>query len=257
MIRSLAVLTFLVCVNVQAWECKFERKLDESLDVSGSESLAIAAAAGDLVISGGSDSNVVKIRGKVCASRQEWLDEAKLQTRSGEQAEINVLLPSTDGNWSMWGSHYAYIDLELEVPDSLDLQVRDSSGDIEIEDIAAVSVKDSSGDIKIKHASGRVEISDSSGDIRVNDLKNGLTIVSDSSGDIRGSHIDGSVLVESDSSGDIHFSEVEHNVVVERDSSGDITAESIGGDFRVLKDGSGDINSKDIKGQVEIPDHKG
>jgi hypothetical protein len=256
MIRSLAVLTLLFCASAQAWECKFQRELDQTLNVSDSELLAIAAGAGDLVINGVAGVDEVTISGKVCASREEWLNESRIETDSGEQAEINVILPSTDGNWSMWGNHYAYIDLELQVPEDLDLQIRDSSGDIEIEDVAAVDVKDSSGDIKIDRASGNLILADSSGDIRVTEIGGDITVVSDSSGDIRGKHIDGNVLVESDSSGDIRFSDVALDVIVERDSSGDITAESVGGDFKVLKDGSGDINSSDIKGTIDIPDHK-
>jgi DUF4097 and DUF4098 domain-containing protein YvlB len=257
MIRSLAVLSILVCANAQAWECKFERELDETLQVEGSHSLAIAAAAGDLEINGVSGTSEVRIKGKICASREEWLEESDLDMKSGERAELSVVLPSTDGSWSLWGSNYAYMDLEIEVPNDLDLKVRDSSGDIEIENVAAVKVKDSSGDITINHASGKIEVEDSSGDIRLDAISNDVTIISDSSGDIRGKHIEGSVLVESDSSGDIRFSDVEKDVVVDRDSSGDISAKTVGGDFRVLRDGSGDIHYTDVEGDIEIPEHKG
>lgn len=256
MIRSLAVLVLLSCASAQAWECKFERKLDQTLDVSNSDLLTIAAGAGDLVISGVAGTDEVRISGKVCASREDWLDESRVETSPGEQAHIGVILPSTDGNWSMWGNHYTYIDLELQVPANLDLDIRDSSGDIEIEDVAAVNVKDSSGDITINRASGDLIVADSSGDIRMTEVGGDITVISDSSGDIRGRHIDGSVLVESDSSGDIRFTDVGKDMVVERDSSGDITVKSIGGDFKVLKDGSGDINSSDVMGQIDIPEHK-
>ena len=245
----------LIAADVQA-ECEFERLLDESLDVSGSQSLAIFAAAGDLEIAGVSSSDEVRIRGKICVSEEHWLDEARLETSSGDRAEINVVLPDVSGGWSLWGSKYAYMDLELEVPDSLALELRDSSGDIGIEDISALWLQDSSGDIEIRNVAGLVEIKDSSGDIEVRGLKGDFTIISDSSGDIRGSDIEGNVLVESDSSGEIWFTEVRKDVVVGQDSSGDIIAENVGGDFRVLKDSSGTIHSENISGEVEIPKHK-
>jgi DUF4097 and DUF4098 domain-containing protein YvlB len=249
-------LLVVIAADALASDCKFERLLDESLDVSGSQSLAIAAAAGDLEIAGVSGSDEVRIKGKICVSEEHWLDEARLETRSGDRAEINVILPDVSGGWSLWGSKYAYMDLELEVPDDLALELRDSSGDIEIEDISALWLQDSSGDIEIRNVAGLVEIKDSSGDIEVHGLRGDFTIISDSSGDIRGSGIEGNVLVESDSSGEIWFTNVRKDVVIEQDSSGDIIAENVGGDFRVLKDSSGKIRAEDIAGEVVIPDYK-
>jgi len=250
------LLLVLIAADTLASDCEFERLLDQSLDVSGSQSLAIAAGAGDLVIAGVSGSDEVRISGKICVSDEHWLDDARLETSSGDRAEINVVLPDVSGGWSLWGSKYAYMDLELEVPDGLALQLRDSSGDIDIEDISTLSIQDSSGDIEVRNAAGLVEIQDSSGDIDVKGLHGDFTIISDSSGDIRGSGIEGNVLVKSDSSGDIRFTDVGKDVVVERDSSGDIVAKHVGGDFKVLKDSSGSIRSEDIAGEVIIPDHK-
>ena len=145
MVVLVLLLLLLIASDVQA-DCEFERLLDESLDVSGSQSLAIAAGAGDLEIAGVSGSDEVRIRGKICVSEEHWLDEARLEISSGDRAEINVVLPDVSGGWSLWGSKYAYMDLELEVPDSLALQLRDSSGDIDIEDISTLSIQDSSGE---------------------------------------------------------------------------------------------------------------
>ncbi|MCH7505720.1 MAG: DUF4097 family beta strand repeat protein [Proteobacteria bacterium] len=254
--RWMVVLIMLMAAEIQAAGCKFERLLDQSLEVSGSQSLVIAAGAGDLQIVGVSGLDEVKISGRVCVSEAKWLDEARLETSSGDPAKINVVLPDVGSSWSLWSSKYAYMDLELEVPEDLAMQLRDSSGDIEIEDISDISIKDSSGDIKISRVSGSVEIEDSSGDIKVRGIQGDFTIISDSSGDIRGSDIKGNVLVVADSSGDIWFSDVGKDVVIERDSSGDIDVENVGGDFRVRQDGSGRIRSKDVAGEVVIPEHK-
>ena len=89
-------------------------EIDETLDLSNSESLRIAAKAGDLKVRGGSDSQAL-IGGKVCASKEEWLDKATIETEGGRNAEIAVDLPETSG-WSITGSNYAYIDLEVDVP---------------------------------------------------------------------------------------------------------------------------------------------
>lgn len=256
LLLCLVIFTLMVSTDLLAQECEYDRLLEQSLDVSGSELLTIAAAAGDLSIKGVSGSNEVTIRGKVCVSEEKWLDQARIYTKQGTRAEINVELPDIGGGWSFWGQKYAHMDLELEVPSNLALQLRDSSGDIRVGDVYAISIRDSSGDIEISHAAGPVEIEDSSGDIEVRDLQGDFTILSDSSGEIRGDNIDGTARVVADSSGDIRFTAVGKDVIVERDSSGDIVAENVGGDFRVLKDSSGDIRMKEIGGEVQIPEHK-
>lgn len=256
MIRFLLLSACLVSASAQAWDCKYEKNIDQELDLAGSEELSVLAAAGDLEITGTSGSNVATIRGRLCVSEEDWLDESSVDTKSGKEAEIVVQLPDTDGGWSLTGRRYAYLDLELEVPDDVALKVKDSSGDVEISGVGAITVRDSSGDITIEDSAGPVEVSDSSGDIEITDIRGDVTVESDSSGDIRGRDIGGSVLVANDSSGDIRFKNVSQNFIVQRDSSGDITAEHVGGDFEVLRDGSGDIDARDVKGEVRIPDDR-
>ena len=160
---------------------------------------------------------------------------------------------NADGSWLSIGSNYIWMDLDIEVPESLAIEVKDSSGDMSLKNVAVVQIKDSSGDIKVEKARDSFTVSDSSGDIEIDGADGDLTIESDSSGDIEITDIHGTVLVMNDSSGDIEATDVTDNFVVERDSSGDISANDIGGDFRVLKDGSGNIKSRDVQGEVDIP----
>jgi hypothetical protein len=234
--------------------CKFEKDINLTLDLSASDVLAISAAAGDLEIVGVSGSDQAVIRGKACASKEVWLEESEVNTITGRRAEINVKLPKVSGGWSWSGNSYAWLDLHVEVPQEMVLEVKDSSGDMLLKNIAALQLQDSSGDIEIEDARGTVSISDSSGDIDIDEADGDLTIEADSSGDIYASDINGSVLVKRDSSGDIRVSHVRDNFIVERDSSGDIRATDVGGDFRVLKDGSGGIRSSDVKGEIQLPE---
>jgi len=234
--------------------CKFEKNIDLTIDVSASDVLAISAAAGDLEITGVSGSGEAVIHGKACTSKESWLDESGISTSTGQRAQIDVNLPDTsDSGWSLFGGNYASLDLRIEVPQDLALEIKDSSGDVVLLNTASVQLQDSSGDIDIEDARGPVSIRDSSGDIDIDGLSGDLTIEADSSGDIYASDIKGTVLIKQDSSGDIRISRVSEDVVVERDSSGDISARDVGGDFRVLKDGSGDISSSDIMGEVQLP----
>ena len=233
--------------------CKFEKDIDLTLDLSTSDILAITASAGDLDVIGVPGSDQAVIHGRVCVSKESWLGESEVVTQSGKTAEIAVNLPESNGDWKAFGNNYAWLDLKIEVPQDIALEVKDSSGDMSLRNTAAVQIYDSSGDIEVDKSRGTVSIRDSSGDIDIDESEGDITIEADSSGDINANGINGTVLVIKDSSGDIHVTDVSENVVVERDSSGDISASGVGGDFRVLKDGSGGIRSRDIMGEIQIP----
>ena len=249
----LLMVAVLAAGSAQAWNCAHERNLDATLDLADAQRLTVRAAAGDLVVNGRPGLTEARIRGKLCASEEEWLDEARIDTEGGRNAAVYVTLPDSSG-WSLMGSRYVYMDLEIDVPEDLALDISDSSGDIEIEGTGPLEVSDSSGDIDIERIAGGIVLEDSSGDIELEDIEGDVLVRRDSSGGIYGRGIEGSVRVERDSSGEIDFRDVRDDFVVERDSSGDIVADTIGGDFRVLKDGSGDIEMRGVEGAVEIPE---
>ena len=249
----LLVIACLFSTSLQAWNCKYEKQIDQVLELEGNEEPVVLAAAGDLKITGVKDSSTAVIKGRVCVSKEGLLQESTVETTGGKQAKIVVELPDMSESWSFTGS-YAYIDLEIEVPEETRLNVKDSSGDVEIAGVSALQIKDSSGDVEITDIEGSVTLQDSSGDLVMNDIEGDVTVESDSSGDIRGHDVEGSVLVIRDSSGDIRFINVGKDFTVERDSSGDITAKGVGGDFNVLADGSGDIISKDVNGKISTPE---
>jgi hypothetical protein len=251
--KTILMFALLAAPAAQAWNCSYEKQIDEVLDLAGSEELVVNAAAGALEIRGGAAEDRAVIRGTLCVSEEEWLDEGGVETRGGRRSEISVVLPDSSG-WSLTGNRYAYLDLEIRVPVDTSLDVRDSSGEAKISGVASVRVSDSSGDLHLEDIGGPVSLQDSSGDIDLSDIRGDVTIENDSSGDIDGERITGNVLVEKDSSGGIYFEAVSGDFTVERDSSGDITARDIGGDFTVLRDGSGDIRAVDVQGKVDIPD---
>lgn len=248
-----ALLLYQFSTEALADSCKYEKKINETLDLAKSDLLTISAAAGDLDIVGVSGSGQAVIKARACASKKEWLEESKIVTTPGNLAAIDVYLPNSDGGWLSLGSNYIWMDLVIEIPEDLALEVKDSSGDMSLKNVAVVKIKDSSGDIEVEKARDSFAISDSSGDIEVDGVNGDFTIESDSSGDIEVTDVHGSVLVMKDSSGDIEATDVSDNFIVERDSSGSISANDIGGDFRVLKDGSGGISSRDVEGETDIP----
>lgn len=249
----LLLCAILMAPAVQAWDCKYELEIDQTLDLADSQTLSISAAAGDLEIEAGGNDQA-SIRGKLCASKEEWLRQAKVLTEGGTNAEIVVDLPEASG-WSVTGNQYVYLDLEVTVPDDIAVDVKDSSGDADISGLMSLDVVDSSGDLEIRDISGPVTLRDSSGDIELVDIRGDVTVVSDSSGDIDGNGISGAVLIEKDSSGKIDFVDVSGDFTVEKDSSGDIIARDVGGNFTVLRDGSGSIQAKNVSGTITKPEN--
>ena len=253
---AIAIVLIMFTATALSDNCKYSKLIEHKLDLSNSTSLSIVASAGDLDVKGGQESSEAMIRGKVCASKEKWLEDIEINIEAGESAGIVAVLPQDIARKGFWGMNYAYIDLEVDVPSSIRLDIKDSSGDIDLSDIGVATIKDSSGDIEINRSSGPIEIEDSSGDIEVDGLDHGLTIIADSSGDIDIDNIHDDVLIEADSSGDISITDVDGNVMIERDSSGDISARQVSGDFSVLRDGSGGISSRDIAGEIDIPENK-
>ncbi len=233
-----------------AWYCSEDKTVKETLEIGSITDIRVQSGAGELRIEGDGNSDSVAIVAKMCASDKQQLDKMEIKTEvSNDFAEIETRIPkSSSGNYS------ASIDLYLTVPESANLNVRDSSGDLEIEDVASLILMDSSGGIDLENISGKVDLTDSSGSI---DVKNvGSIELTDSSGGIDIRKVADNVLVRVDSSGDIEASDVGGDVLVRVDSSGSIDVQDIGGNFVVEKDGSGAIRYDDVKGEVNIPRRK-
>ena len=126
------------------------------------------------------------------------------------------------------------LDLTLEVPDTVPLEVEDSSGSLRIYNVAAVDLRDGSGGIDIDGVAGDVRVTDGSG---------GIDIVA----------VRGSVTIEDDGSGGIDIADVGGDVIIEEDGSGGIDVADGQGDFIVKRDGSGSVRHSGVAGRVDTP----
>jgi DUF4097 and DUF4098 domain-containing protein YvlB len=253
----LASLFLIAAGGALAEDCSHSAQRTLDLPADGLSDLKLQTRAGDLRITGVAGLKQLEFRGKACASTAEALEQLTLQqTRSGSTQNVVATAPEqVDGSW--FGSSYAYIDLEVRVPQSLALQLDDSSGDIEIDDAGAVELRDSSGDIRISRAHGDLRIADSSGDIDVDQAEGAVTVSSDSSGDIEIDGVRRDVLIDDDSSGDVKISGVGGNARVDRDSSGDIRFRRITGNAEVGSDSSGNIRADGVTGDFTVKSKSG
>jgi len=250
-IYTLALTSSLLASPLYA-SCQVQRNIDQQLDLDQVELIKISVNAGDLIRSGTESDSRIKLTGKICASSQSRADKIKVLARQdGQTAIIETIMPKSGTN--LFGYHSSsYVDLKIQVPNTIKLSVNDSSGDIEISGVAAVDLKDSSGDIDISHITGDISVHDSSGDIEIEQVQGGIK-VRDSSGDIEIENVTRDVLITNDSSGDINIEQTHGNVVVENDSSGSIYVSDIGGNFTVQNDSSGSIQHKNVSGKIRLP----
>ena len=236
----------------RAEECRYEEERHAVLDASEARLLKVVARAGSLRIEGRSDLKRVRVEGVACAHDRDDLEKIQLITDdAGSTLRVEARLPGgSSWNWN-WGHHSPKLDLVIEVPDTLPLDVRDTSGGIEIRAVGDLELDDSSGGIEVEDVRGSLVLNDSSGGIKIEQVA-GDARLRDSSGRISIRDVGRSVLIERDSSGAIQISEVRGDVRIERDGSGSITVSDVGGSVNVGQDGSGSISVSRVKGDFSV-----
>lgn len=220
--------------ELPADDCRYTAERSAVVGAERAREVLVDARAGSLRIVGVPGLREVRVRGEACASSRDLLEQIQIEAgASGDAVRVAALIPDNDNR--VWGrNRTAQLDLVVEVPAGMPLDVRDSSGSIDIRDVGSLTLEDSSGGIEISGVQGDVRLTDSSGSIDVRDVS-------------------GSVIIERDSSGGISISRVRGDVHVRRDSSGAIEVADVGGDFSVGRDGSGGIRYHDVAGNIDIP----
>ena len=209
--------------NVTAWP-------SATLDIGDATRVLVRARAGSLRIEGHPGLGEVRASGTACAGSVAELERVTLTAR---RVGTDLVIETETGDG--WSNGWRRLDLLVEVPDWLPLDVDDGSGGIEIYDVAAVELRDGSGGIDIARVAGDVRVVDGSGGI-----------------DIRA--VGGTVVIEDDGSGSIDITDVGQDVIIEEDGSGSIAVAEVGGDFIVRRDSSGGVRHRDVRGRVDVPD---
>ena len=224
------------------------------VDTRGARTIEVRAGAGSLRIEGRPGITQVQIRGTARSSSRDRLTDIKLiAERRGDVVFIKSDMP--DGNnshfWS--GDWNMALDLVIEVPTTIALDVEDGSGDTKIIGVGPLQLVDGSGEVEINGAKGNVTVEDGSGNLTIENVE-GTLHVSDGSGNINVKNVVGNFAVDEDGSGDIDAVGIGGTMRVAEDGSGNIDVGRIAGDFIVDHKGSGSIRSSEVKGKINIPD---
>jgi hypothetical protein len=224
------------------------------VDATGARSVEVEAAAGSLRVEGKPGLRQVRVTGTALASSQQILSRIKLiAERRGDVVFIRADMPDDDDDGSWRDNYSAALDLVIEVPQGMNADVGDGSGDAKILNVGSLEMSDGSGSLSVIGAAGSVRITDGSGDLTIENV-GGDVRVSDGSGDINVRNVTGSFIVETDGSGGIFATEVKGSVVVQNDGSGSIEVNKVGKDLRIENKGSGSIEYADVSGQIDIPE---
>ena len=169
----------------------------------------------------GTDADEVDLKGIIRGKLREGKDFEFKHRQEGVVLKVWIEAPR-----SIMGRFEA--KLTLKVPYSMDIDIRNSSGDIYIEEIVADKMKlvTTSGDVELKNIETQLNTSATSGDLEIDYLK-GTISAGSTSGDQKFSHIRASVSTRA-TSGDFLFSDVLGDLST-KTTSGDLQFENIDG----------------------------
>src|ERR1700727_2715123 len=105
-------------------ECAYEEPRNLDIDAAGLHALEAKLGSSDLRAEGDAGMNKIEVRARACSSDKSRLAGLKLdQSRVGDTVTLTTH-QADQQMFSTFGSNYAYIDLEVRMPQSLALRVR-------------------------------------------------------------------------------------------------------------------------------------
>ena len=215
------------------------------------EYLTVLSGAGSLEIKGSNTATNISVDATIYTADIDDEYELTLE-QNNKQAKLVAKNKSNNGI-SFYSGQSPSINLVVTVPNNLNLDIDDGSGDILIEAMQSnIDVKDGSGSLSINGAKN-LNIDDGSGSIQIKNVTGNLALT-DGSGSIDIHNVSGNAAIE-DGSGEMHVANVTGSLTVE-DGSGDITIKNINGAVAV-DDNSGDMVIEHIGSSVTIEDGSG
>jgi len=230
--RSFIIMAMFAASLANAAWSDYEEIQELELATKGIDKLAIDAGAGSMEVTGVSGAGkilvtaIIQAPGKNDDEAREYIEESLTLSleKNGKTAELKSFF---DDSVMDWGDHGS-VRIEVRVPQSLSLDIEDSSGSIVVNGVQGdIDINDSSGSIKMSEVGGNVRIDDSSGSISVEGVGKNID-VEDGSGSITIERVGGSVTVD-DGSGGIRVSDVEKDLIIENDGSGSVSFSDIRG----------------------------
>lgn len=232
--------------------CRYSAPRNAELDATGLKSLLVQIGPDNLVIQGEPGATKIVVRGTACASSQQWLDKVTMEAvRQGDAARVVAHDADHGIHISFFGSSYAYLKLDVSVPQSLAVKLLEGSGDARASGLASLDATVGSGDLKVDGIAGELALQVGSGDAMGGNVGS-LTVSAVGSGDVRVDGVHGDVHAGSVGSGDFAASNIKGNASIGSVASGDAKLTTVGGSVNVRSVGSGDLEILAVTGNVMV-----
>ncbi|MGI9272028.1 MAG: hypothetical protein ACR2QT_09655 [Woeseiaceae bacterium] len=211
--RSLIVMAmFVATLSNAAWNGYTESR-DLAVSADGVDLFEIDAGAGEIVVNGVTDATEINV---IATIRVDDDDDdareliAKNLVLNLESKRSKAILNSYFDS-KFWHNYNAAVDLEVRVPQGLEIFIDDGSGPVTVIGVASVAIDDGSGSIEIAGVTGDVMVDDGSGDISIRDV-GGTVTIDDGSGSIDVKNVEQDLEIVDDGSGSVRIADVRGSV---------------------------------------------
>jgi DUF4097 and DUF4098 domain-containing protein YvlB len=246
---SLLALSF---TAMGAEQCRYSAPRNAEINAAGLKLLTMQIGPDDLVIHGEPGLTNVVVRGTACASNEKWLQDVKVEAaRNGDTASVIAHDGDHTMLMSLFGGSYAYLKLDVRVPQSLAIKLQEGSGDAKVGNVAALDASLGSGDLKVNGVAGEFGLSVGSGDAVASDVGS-VNLSSLGSGDVSVDGVHGNARAGGVGSGDLVLGSVKGEVSLGSIASGSARITGVGGSLDAKSVGSGELIISDITGNVSV-----
>ena len=246
---SLLALSF---TATSAEQCRYSAPRNAEINAAGLKLLTVQIGPDDLVIHGEPGLTNVVVRGTACASNEKWLQDVKIEAaRSGDTGSLTARDGDHTMLMSLFGGSYAYLKLDVRVPQSLAIKLQEGSGDAKVNNVAALDASLGSGDLKVNGVAGELGLDVGSGDVVASDVGS-VNLSSLGSGDASVDGVHGNARAGGVGSGDLTFGSVKGGVSLGSIASGSARITGASGSLDAKSVGSGDLIVSDVTGNVSV-----
>jgi hypothetical protein len=228
-----------------------EKRFEKKFSVSPGGTLTVNTDIASVTVTGGS-TNEVSIVGVMKGSERD-ISAFSLDAQS-EALGVKVVGKMDKSIWSFWRHMNLNVTLTITVPESYNVRVGTSGGDVAVGGVkGTINGETSGGDIHVQKIVGPVTMETSGGDVVAEEVKGNVHLET-SGGDMRVRDVEGDVDVET-SGGNVKVVKVQGKVVAET-SGGNMEIAVIGVNKGIHVETSGgniDLSvEKSVKADVDV-----
>lgn len=234
-----------------AERCRYSAPRNAEIDAAGLKLLSVGIGADDLTITGEPGLAKIEVHGTACASDEKWLQDVQVEaSRQGNRASV-VAHDRHHDFFSLFGSSYAYLKLDVKVPQSLAVKLRQGSGDSHANNLAALDASLGSGDLFVDGVAGEFALEMGSGDVKARNVGS-FNLTDLGSGDVGVDGVQGDARVGTIGSGDLTLANIKRDVSIDTVGSGDVKITGVGGSMKLGNISSGDLVIRNVTGNVTV-----